>query len=444
MSIRRQKYFDNASLLLLTFFLLGCNGKIFSKNVQSELRFSSSEACFGDICWGDTIYDGRAQFRGVSGGATAADASFKIQPSDSQPNDVIFAILSQNSERFSVNNEGNVRLTGNLTVDGEISCVDCVDSNSILNSSIAVADLAANSISTPKLIDESVTTPKINPGISGESLMTNSAGNVEWLSPKVQYGWKFEFVGVSEIRLVPVGINSKASILVSNGVDLRSILLSAPLTANLTINGAGGLDQGVEQASTGYDIRLITENDGQNPALLITLAGDPPNLPAGYTYQSEIIWFISNTQGGGNSDIALFIDIGRGRCIYQLNRGIQTLVDAENTAITPIDFSAAIPSTSTEVQVSLSVVNLGAILAQLTDLFLYTDAAGSFQIHAISNLLDLLAVNFRSEVHEKQTFPILRQPSNSLYYRFSVDPGLGVHGLDLYTLGWSLPHRMGG
>ena len=123
----------------------------------------------------------------------------------------------------------------------------------------------------------------------------------------------FTRTSTSVITLTPSGIDGKSRVAVSDGTDLTIVTLSSALTCDITVAGAGGLDTGSEAASTGYECRLITKAAGADPALLFTAAsGSTTNatatLPATYTLQSEIIFFVFNNS---SSDIVDFVHKGR-------------------------------------------------------------------------------------------------------------------------------------
>ncbi|HIA01129.1 MAG TPA: hypothetical protein EYN66_04365 [Myxococcales bacterium] len=123
----------------------------------------------------------------------------------------------------------------------------------------------------------------------------------------------FTRTSVTTITLTPDGIDGKSRVAVSDGTSVTIVTLSSALTCNLTVAGAGGLDTGSEATSTGYECRLITKAAGADPVLLFTAAsGSTTNatatLPATYTLQSKIIFFVHNN---ASSDIVGFFHRGR-------------------------------------------------------------------------------------------------------------------------------------
>ncbi len=305
-----------------------------------------------------------------------------------------------------------------------------ITSGKIFNGTIAAADISNDAI-TPQLIEE---------GTENQILTTNSSLEVEWRSPQVQYGLKFEYVNSSTIRLIPLGINLRASILVAKGSDLRSVIISSFLTADLTVLGAGGLDIGVEASNMGYDVYLITEDNGANPALLLTVSGSVPTLPGLYTYVSDVLWFISNSTGAGSLDIVPFSDIGNGNCQYLVNNGLLALDDGESIITTVVDFTNLVPSAASKIEIWLDVENLD--ITTVTNFSLYYDVGATNLFEKVDDLLNVLAVNNKSNWSKKIDVPVHSTINSSLYYSFSAQPLIGDFGANIYVTGWRLASRM--
>ena len=309
----------------------------------------------------------------------------------------------------------------------------------VANDAITSAKIDDGTIATGDIADGAVTEEKLAAGGVGEVLTTNGSSEPEWQNPQIQYGIKFEFVDTSSIRLVPSGINGRASILVANGTELRSIVISANLTLDITASGAGGLDTGSEAANTGYDVYLITEADGANPALLLTVSGNAPTMPGGYIFRSEVLWFVSNSQGGG-SDLASFIDIGSGTCLYQVSGGLVVLDDGESTTTAAVDFTAFAPSIAATAKVLVELENDTTTLSSFS---LSLDAAGSFLIRTINNLLNIVLINNRSEEAFHLDIGFHNGISTSLFYSFSTAPVIKTSfGATIGIQQWMLPRRM--
>lgn len=370
---------------------------------------------------------------------------------------------------------GNLDVSTNLSVFGktsinEFSCTGCINSNSILDGSIGTADIATSSITSAKILDSSImaadiaasaitsaailngsiatddiadkaiTVDKIDAGSANYSLVSLPSGDVGWLPPQIQYGIKFEYLNSSSIRLIPVGINNVASILVSNGTELRSVLISSSLTANLALSGAGGLDNGAKAPSTGYDVYLVTQNSGANPALLFTASGGVPTMPLGYTFISEILWFVSNTYGVGNNSIVPFVDVGGGGCHYLIERGVLALNDGENTVNTAINFTSTMPTSASLAK--LWVVSWNLDLLTPINFRLTLDPAGSLDFFSVTNIINVLGVGNKPISRRQLDVAINGDIAASLYYSFSATPLIGDFGANIYVQGWTLPSRM--
>lgn len=130
---------------------------------------------------------------------------------------------------------------------------------------------------------------------------------------------------------------------------------SASLTLTISSSGAGGLDTGAVAQNTFYEIYLITKANGLDPALIATLAGSDPTIPAAYSggYKSGLLWGLSCsfdlTGGTTYDDITPFQMVGPGECKYQtggggyVGSGLQVLSGGTAISSTAIDLSAAVP-----------------------------------------------------------------------------------------------------
>jgi hypothetical protein len=169
------------------------------------------------------------------------------------------------------------------------------------------------------------------------------------------YGVKFTWTSTSTITLTPSGVDGKAVVFVKSSVDgsVLPVLISTPLVWDITKTGPGGLDTGSEAASTGYEIRLITKEDGSGMALIGTVNGNALTAQVGYTRSSSVIGFASNTEGGSFNNIYPF------HCTADYwwydypdagvaNTGIQLLSNGRATSSTAIDCSDYIPAAACE------------------------------------------------------------------------------------------------
>ena len=66
---------------------------------------------------------------------------------------------------------------------------------------------------------------------------------------------------------------------------------ASPVTADITVSGAGGLDTGIEAVSTWYAVYVIADTNGVNPVdALLSLTPISPTLPAGYDIFFRMGW----------------------------------------------------------------------------------------------------------------------------------------------------------
>jgi len=175
----------------------------------------------------------------------------------------------------------------------------------------------------------------------------------------VERGIYFEYTDTESITLDPNDLDGNAVVKVSNGSDLLGIELAAPLVADITVAGAGGLDAGAEAASTVYICRLITEAGGANPALLLTASGSAPALPGAYTHASRPLCSVANDT---NSDFMEFWDMGNRR--FRFNSTGDSCTDDNrvatnltNTVPTIIDCSDVVPEEAVQWSVTWRAKN---------------------------------------------------------------------------------------
>lgn len=94
------------------------------------------------------------------------------------------------------------------------------------------------------------------------------------------------------VDLIPTGSGDAAIIPIISGSSLLNVTLTTKLTASLTSSGVGGVDVGASAThSMGYYTYVVTQADGANPKLLLSLDSRNPTLPATYTYKSQALFF---------------------------------------------------------------------------------------------------------------------------------------------------------
>lgn len=79
---------------------------------------------------------------------------------------------------------------------------------------------------------------------------------------------------------------------------------ASPVTADITVAGAGGLDTGVEAIDTWYAVYVIADTSGVNPVdALLSVSFTTPTLPAGY----DIFFRLGAVRNDGASDFLEFL-----------------------------------------------------------------------------------------------------------------------------------------
>lgn len=103
---------------------------------------------------------------------------------------------------------------------------------------------------------------------------------------------------------------------------LNILTSTTDFIANFAVSGAGGLDTGVEAASTFYAVHVIgSATEANNEDTLISLSDTAPTLPAGYGVSRHVGWVFNDV----NSDIRRFIQLPSGR-------GQEHFIPADNIA----------------------------------------------------------------------------------------------------------------
>ena len=173
----------------------------------------------------------------------------------------------------------------------------------------------------------------VNPELSGGMAMrvtSRTAGQgwtylqTDWAKMHGAYeptGYKFYYGGLTSVYLKPTGsLDGVARIPCYSGSVVHLAEVTGTLTFDFALGpgiGAGGIQNGAtEQTSQGVEIRYISGSSGQ--ALLGTPETGSLLLPSGYTYASDILWFIYQGDGSiedGGPAIMNFQDTGR-TCWY--------------------------------------------------------------------------------------------------------------------------------
>ncbi|MBY0315146.1 MAG: hypothetical protein K2Q26_06480 [Bdellovibrionales bacterium] len=421
----------------------------------------SGTSCIGSTCLGDTTFSGQIAITGSlsAQGAVVAQDTLEVNNSITTHGNLsvdgaivctdCVGHLALSSDSVTSGKIANDAITSDKIIDGAVIgskitagaivsshiAASAITSLHIANDSISSVQISNSSISTSKLENYSVTPEKVSAGAPAQILTTNANSQAAWSNALIQYGLHFSYLNSSRIRFTPSGVDGRASVLVSDGTHVMASLITSALDADLTISGAGGLDTGSESGATGYDVYLITDNQGENPSLLLTISGASPQLPSGYSLKSDVLWFISNSIGTGSADIVPFVDLGQGECQYQISQGLSALTGGSSTTVTAIDLTNKMPSASKLAILSYRAINPSAVSYSLE---LSTNAAGTSIFQSMDGIGGILGGLARQE--QQIQLPIFNTLSTSLYYKFTGS--LGSPSLNLYVKGWRLPRRM--
>lgn len=130
---------------------------------------------------------------------------------------------------------------------------------------------------------------------------------------------------------------------------------SVSLTCDCSTTGANGLDTGSLANSTFYSVWVIYNPTSVTTASLMSLSSTTPTLPAGYSYQARIGWFVTDS----SAHFMRIIQKGR-RAQYRVTAATNTTTYAAivtgSNALTPTAItivSVVIPTTAAEIIVTM-------------------------------------------------------------------------------------------
>ena len=129
--------------------------------------------------------------------------------------------------------------------------------------------------------------------------------------------------------------------------DTFDIIWTSPLTADITVSGANGLDTGSEAASTWYSVWAIAKSSDGTAASLLSVSATSPTMPSGYDKKRRLGW-VKNTAASNFLPFLAVLMGGRSR-VYQwdINSSVPEVLSAGTaTSFTNIDLSGFIPATS--------------------------------------------------------------------------------------------------
>jgi hypothetical protein len=176
-----------------------------------------------------------------------------------------------------------------------------------------------------------------------DAFIRSSDGLVTQITPPIRgniYGLVAAWTSVSTVT---IGIGA-----CRDKTDTYTIRTTAPIVANIAVAGAGGLDTGVEAASTFYSIFVIADSTGALPPnSLLSTGGDTPTvLPAGYDIWRRVGYVRNNP----SSDFREYVTYGQGpeRSIQYRDAlsSRQQLTGGAATIVTQVNCGALIPNSS--------------------------------------------------------------------------------------------------
>jgi len=117
--------------------------------------------------------------------------------------------------------------------------------------------------------------------------------------------------------------------------------VSSPITVDMTVSGAGGLDTGSEASSTWYAVWAIGKNRESTTSGLLSLSGTTPTMPAGYQLKRLVGW----VRNDGSGNFRKFSQRGGGltrRCYFD-DRSNLAVSDGSATTFTNKNLSEWVP-----------------------------------------------------------------------------------------------------
>lgn len=124
--------------------------------------------------------------------------------------------------------------------------------------------------------------------------------------------------------------------------DETVITVETTLNCDISTTGAGGRQSGLsEQASSWYEIFIISEEEGENPAAFAVEESQSLALPSGYTVKRRVGWVRNNS----SSNIYQFFQKGPDRVWWDKISNEHTPLDTTSpaTSLTNVDISDHIP-----------------------------------------------------------------------------------------------------
>ena len=173
---------------------------------------------------------------------------------------------------------GAINVNGSFTGDGDTTPLGIAagaitggTGGIIADGTLTADDLDANSVNTAELVNESVTTAKIEPGNNGD-ILTTVGGAVSWEAPTIRAMGKVDVLATNE--------NALNSNVIRNGLGTYTVTFTAPMTddgyiINLTVSATGGTTSPpvikvTNQTTTSFTVEILSIDTGnQNNFILI-------------------------------------------------------------------------------------------------------------------------------------------------------------------------------
>tara|TARA_R110002051_G_scaffold19718_1_gene54929 strand:- start:366 stop:4301 length:3936 start_codon:yes stop_codon:yes gene_type:complete len=173
---------------------------------------------------------------------------------------------------------GAINVNGSFTGDGDTTPLGIAagaitggTGGIIADGTLTADDLDANSVNTTELVNESVTTAKIEPGNNGD-ILTTVGGAVSWGAPTIRAMGKVDVPATNE--------NALNSNVTRNGLGTYTVTFTAPMTddgyiINLTVSATGGTTSPpvikvTNQTTTSFTVEILSIDTGNQNNFILT------------------------------------------------------------------------------------------------------------------------------------------------------------------------------
>tara|TARA_Y100000593_G_scaffold17051_2_gene34066 strand:+ start:3337 stop:5208 length:1872 start_codon:yes stop_codon:yes gene_type:complete len=353
-------------------------------------------------------------------------------------------------------NEGNLDVSGSATLGNAATDVTTVTGRLTgsqggyfagrvgINQNIPAWEL---DVSGTLHLNGNLGSPSAPPVTEGGVLFGSGSGALYWASGEQMsrdisnqvfhkpQGCTFSRASAATVSLTPGGLdgNARVSLYKDTTKHMMEYVLTASITADISVSGFNGLDTGTEAADTGYYMYVICKDQGLLPGMLFSTSNINPTMPSGYTYRSAPIWFVSNDS---SSNILDFNQRGcNGTCYYN---NFQNVIDngqqLQASGWAAVDMSEFIPADS---EALLLMRISGDVTAGSTTVRLTTDNGAAPAAGIGTYFVGRLSSN--GDVATSTWFNWgLSNSVSGLYYAWTADPGSADQGLRIDVAGFKL------